>query len=71
MRLQGTRDREISIELSQEELRRHRLTFNEITNKVQRASLNLTFGELRTDAGGFILHTVAKRRFGTSSATFR
>ena len=64
VRLLGTRDREISIELSQEELRRHKLTFNEITNKVQRASLNLTFGELRTDAGGFILHTVAKRRFG-------
>ena len=64
VRLLGTRDREISIELSQEELRRHKLTFNEITNTMQRASLNLTFGELRTDAGGFILHTVAKRRFG-------
>ena len=62
--LRGTRDREISIELSEEELRRHNLTFNEISNAVRRASLNLTFGELRTDAGGVVLQTVSKRRFG-------
>ena len=64
VKLKGTRDREISIELSEEELRRHNLTFNEISNAVQRASLNLTFGELRTDAGGVVLHTVSKRRSG-------
>ena len=64
VKLRGARDREISIELSEEELRRHNLTFNEISNAVQRASLNLTFGELRTDAGGVVLHTVSKRRFG-------
>ena len=64
VKLRGTRDREISIELSEEELRRHNLTFNEISNAVQRASLNLTFGELRTDAGGVVLQTVSKRRFG-------
>ena len=64
VKLKGTRDREISIELSEEELRRHNLTFNEIANAVQRASLNLTFGELRTDAGGVVLHTVSKRRSG-------
>ena len=64
VKLRGTRDREISIELSEEELRRHNLTFNEISDAVQRASLNLTFGELRTDAGGVVLQTVSKRRFG-------
>ena len=64
VRLLGTRDREISIELSEEGLRRHDLSFNEIENAVQRASLNLTFGELRTESGGFVLHTVSKRRFG-------
>ena len=64
VQLKGTRDREISIELSEEELRRHNLSFNQISNIVQRASLNLTFGELRTEAGGFILHTISKRRFG-------
>jgi len=62
--LLGTRDREIAIELSEEEMRRHSLTINQISNAVQRASLNLTFGELRTDSGGLILHTVAKRQTG-------
>ena len=64
VQLQGTRDREISIELSEEELRRHNLTFSEISSIVQGASLNLTFGELRTEAGGVVLHTVSKRRYG-------
>ena len=66
--LRGTRDREISIELSEEDLRRHDLTFNEISGAVQRASLNLTFGELRTDAGEVVLHTISKRRFGQEFA---
>ena len=62
--LRGTRDREIAIELSEEELRRNDLSINAVSNAVQRASLNLTFGELRTDAGGVVLHTVAKRSIG-------
>ena len=66
--LEGTRDREISIELSEEELRRHGLSINRVANAVQRASLNLTFGELRTEAGGVVLHTVSKRRAGSEFA---
>ena len=62
--LLGTRDREITIELSEEELRRHNLSIAQISRIVRRASLNLTFGELRTEAGGVVLHTVAKRRTG-------
>ena len=62
--LRGTRDREISIELSEEELRRHGLSITEVAGVVRRASLNLTFGELRTEAGGVVLHTVAKRQVG-------
>ena len=52
VRLDGTRDREIAIELSEEELRRNDLSINQVANAIQRASLNLTFGELRTEAGG-------------------
>ena len=62
--LLGTREREISIELSEVELRRNGLSINQITDAIRRASLNLTFGELRTDAGGLVLHTVSKRQFG-------
>ncbi|MCY4025019.1 MAG: efflux RND transporter permease subunit [Acidobacteria bacterium] len=62
--LQGTRDREIAIEISEEELRRNDLTVAQVSAAVQRASLNLTFGELRTQSGGVVLHTVAKRSIG-------
>ena len=62
--LLGTRDREITIELSEEELRRHNLSIAQISRIVRQASLNLTFGELRTEGGGVVLHTVAKRRTG-------
>ena len=66
--LEGTRDREISIELSEEELRRHDLSLRQVVNAVQRASLNLTFGELRTKGGSVVLHTVSKRRAGEEFA---
>ena len=66
--LEGTRDREVAIELSEEELRRHGLSFEQVTNQVRSASLNLTFGELRTAAGGVVLHTVAKKSVGEEFA---
>ena len=62
--LKGTRDREITIELSEEELRRHDLSIAEVSTTVRRASVNLTMGEIRTDAGSVVLHTVAKRSMG-------
>ena len=68
VRLVGARDREISIEVSEEELRRNDLSIAEIANTVRRASLNLTFGELRTDSGGVVLHTVGKRSIGEEFA---
>ena len=62
--LRGTRDREITIELSEEELRRNGLSIAEVSGIVRRSSLNLTFGELRTEAGGVVLDAVVKRQFG-------
>ena len=67
--LRGSRDREITIELSEEELRRHDISFARIARIVKRASLNLTFGELRTNAGGLVLQTVAKREVGEDFET--
>jgi len=64
----GTRDREIAIELNEEALRRHNLTLQEVANSVRRASLNLTFGELQTEAGGVVLHTISKRTTGPEFA---
>ena len=63
-RLGGTRDREIAIEMNEEELRRLNLSISEIARKVRRTSLNQTFGELHTDAGGIVLNVIGKRRHG-------
>ena len=63
VQLAGTRNREITIELSEEELRRHRLKMSDVNQAIRRASLNLTFGELRTDAGGVVLQVVEKRKY--------
>ena len=64
VKLLGTRDREIRIELNEEDLQRHNLTITDIVTEARRASVNMTFGELRTDSGGVILHTVSKRQTG-------
>ena len=58
----GARDREITIELSEEELRRNRLKINDIRQAIRQVSLNLTFGELRTEARSVVLQVVAKRK---------
>jgi multidrug efflux pump subunit AcrB len=64
----GMRDREIAIELNEEALRRYDLELQEVANSVRRASLNLTFGELQTEAGDVVLHTIAKRTLGPEFA---
>ena len=66
--LKGTRDREITIELSEEELRRHNLSIAEVSTTVRRASVNLSMGEIRTESGSVILQTVAKRSVGQEYA---
>ena len=54
VKLKGTRDREISIELSEEELRRHNLTFNGFPTPFRGFPSNLTFGSCaRTPTGWF------------------
>ena len=64
VRFGGTRDREITIELNEEQLRRYDLTISRIADAVRLDSLNLTSGELSTESGGVVLHTMAKRSHG-------
>ena len=66
--LLGTRDREIAIELDEEALRRYGLTLWGVADTVRSVSLNLTAGELRTEAGGVVLHTVSKGTRGEDFA---
>ncbi len=62
--LLGAREYEISIELREEALRRYDLTIGQVANAVRMSSLNLSSGELRTDAGDLLLRTNTKRLRG-------
>ncbi|MFC3303647.1 efflux RND transporter permease subunit [Parvularcula lutaonensis] len=53
--VQGLRSEEVSIEVSEEQMRRYGLTFDEVARAVRGASLNLSMGEIRTDSGNIPL----------------
>ena len=59
--LLGVRDYEISIEVREEALRRYDLDVGQVANAVRLSSLNLSSGELRTEAGDLLLRTNTKR----------
>lgn len=62
--LSGVRSREISIEVSEANLRAFGLSFTEVANAVQRASVNLSAGTVRTSGGEILLRTDTERRSG-------
>jgi multidrug efflux pump subunit AcrB len=64
----GTRDYEIAIEVREETLRQFDLTIDEVASAIRRSSLNLSSGELRTEAGDLLLRTNAKREQGEDFA---
>ncbi|MFT4640602.1 MAG: multidrug efflux pump subunit AcrB [Verrucomicrobiales bacterium] len=51
----GVRDYEISVELSEDKLRRYDLTFNEVSQAVRANSIDLSGGLLRSDRGDIAL----------------
>jgi len=51
----GTRAEEISIEVSEEALRRYNITFDEIARAIRGTSLNVSAGNVLTDVGQFTL----------------
>ena len=55
--LTSTRPYEISIEVSENDLRRYGLTFNEIATAVRRFSVDLPGGSIRTRGGEILLRT--------------
>ncbi len=62
--LEGDRDLEISIEVSEATLRRYGLTFGEVANAVRQSSLDLAGGSIATDSGEILLRTNQKRQTG-------
>ncbi|MXY25457.1 MAG: efflux RND transporter permease subunit [Acidobacteria bacterium] len=51
---------EISIEVSEADLRRHGMTFDQVANAVRRSSLDLPGGSVRTDGGEILLRTIGQ-----------
>lgn len=66
--LSGVRPLEISIEVSQENLRRYNLTLDEIANRLRNASLDMPGGSIKTDAGEVLLRMKERRDFGREFA---
>ncbi|MBC2595394.1 efflux RND transporter permease subunit [Ruficoccus amylovorans] len=62
--ISGIRDYEISIEVSEEALRRYGLTFDEVVQAVRRSSLDMPGGRLRTEGGEILLRTMGQAYVG-------
>jgi multidrug efflux pump subunit AcrB len=59
--LSGVRQREISIEIPQETLRRYRLTLDQVAGIVRTGSIELPAGRIKTDAGEVLIRTTERR----------
>ncbi len=58
--IQGVREYEISIEVSDHALRRYGLSFDDVVNAVRQGSRDLPGGRLRTDSGAITLRSVGQ-----------
>lgn len=63
----GTRREEVTIEVSEEALRRYNLTFAQVADAIRASSLNLSSGALQTEAGQY---TVAIRNQADTQSQF-
>ena len=68
VRISGAREYEIAIEISEEKLRKHGLTFQEVSQSVQNGSLNLAGGTIRTKGEEIRLRTVGRKYSGEDFA---
>ncbi len=66
--LHGTRDLEISIEVSQEELRRHGLTHEALASSINSQSREISGGGIKTDSGETLLRMQERRDDGLEFA---
>ena len=62
--LMGAKDFEISVEIREQDLRQFDLSIDQVAQAIRASSVNLSAGELRTDAGDLLLRTNKKRMFG-------
>ncbi|MFH1624017.1 MAG: efflux RND transporter permease subunit [Pseudomonadota bacterium] len=62
--LLGVRDYEISIEVSEDDLRRYGLTFDDVATAVRTSSIDLPAGVIKTPGGDILIRTKGQRYFG-------
>lgn len=67
--LEGARDYEISIEVSETNLRRYGLSFDEVASAVRASSLDLAGGSINSASGEILLRTNQKRQSGDAFAS--
>lgn len=53
----GSRNFEISIEISEQVLRKYQLTFSEVANAIKKSSIDMPGGAIKTDGGDILLRT--------------
>lgn len=63
--LSGVRPYEISIEVSEANLRRHRLTLEQIARRIRQASLDMPGGTIKTIGGEILVRTKERRYLGS------
>jgi multidrug efflux pump subunit AcrB len=64
----GTRNPEITIEVSQESLRRHGLTIDDLTAILRRAAVEIPGGGLKTESGEVLVRMTERRDYGVEFA---
>ncbi len=62
--LTGARDYEVSVEVPEEALRRHGLTFDQVVSAIRRSSLDLPGGSIRTQGGEILLRAKGQAYHG-------
>ena len=65
VQLEGVRDYEITIEVSEYKLREYGLSIEQVASAVRRSSVNLSSGEIQTEAGDLLLRTNKKGQIGS------
>ncbi|WP_286233431.1 efflux RND transporter permease subunit [Thalassotalea sediminis] len=64
----GSRDYEISIELSELQLQQYDLTFDQVTQAIRKASIDLPGGRIRSEGGDILLRTKGQAYTGKEFA---
>ena len=60
----GVRPYEISIEVSEENLRRYNLSFDQVTRAVRNSSLDTPAGSIKTSGGEILVRTIGQKYYG-------